>query len=528
MHRGWLTGLDRCRRDGLLRCVAERDQDLACPGARVRHRAQRHRAAALAVAIGDAHAGVLDPRLLLERALDRAGDDRAELTFQQVEDAGRHPAPPHLEQPLGAAEAVEQRAVLVDQEARRHELIEQLVVGREDQRIGAGGARQIDRHRAAQVGTPAERQPDLREQLDVAALAIDLPVIVEWRELVGQRAGALARAHEQHAAGRQSEMKQRQHGALRGRLQIDQHVPARDEAHLRERGVLQHVVTREHDQRPQLLRDLESARPPGEEALESRRADVRQLVVPVDAHARKLERQRMHVGREDLEVDRPTTCRHLLVKQHRERVRLLAGGAARDPQAHLLRRWHPVEDLRDDLALERLERFRIAKELGHADQEILVQRVELVGLGQQLLRVRGDAVHAKQIDAALDAAGDGAGLVEREVDAELIAQQAQHGVHRRVLAEGLGVLDCLERRQAAEDARDVAWQSRVIDDPGRLRAQRHAVELRARDALGEHHPAGALDVDDAARAVAAAAGQHDRHRLGALVLRQRAKELIDR
>src|SRR6185369_2588812 len=113
----------------------------------------------------------------------------------------------------------------------------------------------------------------------------------------------------------------------------------------------------------------------------------------------------------------------------------------------------------------------------------------------------------QQVGAALDAARDGRRLVEREVDAELIAQQAQRGVHRRILAERLGVLDGLERRQAAQDACQVAWQARIVDDPGRLRRQRHAVELRARDALGEHHAAGALDLDDAARTVGAATRQ---------------------
>jgi hypothetical protein len=48
---------------------------------------------------------------------------------------------------------------------------------------------------------------------------------------------------------------------------------------------------------------------------------------------------------------------HLLAKENRERISLLAGGAAQDPEAHLSARVSPLEESRNDL-LCRHQRFR--------------------------------------------------------------------------------------------------------------------------------------------------------------------------
>ena len=86
-------------------------------------------------------------------------------------------------------------------------------------------------------------------------LAVDAPVRVDGLELVGQLARRLARAEEQHAAGLEREVKQRQHLLLHQRLEVDQQVAAGDEVDARERRVVDHVVLREHDHLPQLLDD---------------------------------------------------------------------------------------------------------------------------------------------------------------------------------------------------------------------------------------------------------------------------------
>ncbi len=63
--------------------------------------------------------------------------------------------------------------------------------------------------------------------------------------------------------------------------------------------------------------------------------------------------------------------------------------------------------------------------------------------------------------------------------------------------------------------------------PVSLRRPRHAVELRAVEVLHDHQAAGVVDVADAARAVAAAAREHDGDGAAAAVLGERAEEHVD-
>ena len=79
-----------------------------------------------------------------------------------------------------------------------------------------------------------------------------------------------------------------------------------------------------------------------------------------------------------------------------------------------------------------------------------------------------------------------------------------------------------------EHARHLLRRQDAVGDAGLVRGPRHAVELRALDVLDDHQAAGVVDVADAARAVAAAARQHDRDRARAAVLRERAEEHVDR
>ena len=76
--------------------------------------------------------------------------------------------------------------------------------------------------------------------------------------------------------------------------------------------------------------------------------------------------------------------------------------------------------------LEHLERLGVAEELRHADQQILVERFSSLGSARSVIDVLVQAGEPQQLDAALDAAADRGHLVEREVDAEVVAQQPQH------------------------------------------------------------------------------------------------------
>ena len=236
-----------------------------------------------------------------------------------------------------------------------------------------------------------QRQLEIARQADVAPLAVDLAVLVDRVELVEQPARALARSEEQIAARLEREMKQRQDRLLRVRLEVDQQVAAGDQIELGERRIADDVVRREDDALAQVLRDLVAVGAKREERLEPLGLMPGNLFLGVDAGARDFERRLVDVGREDLEVDGRAPRAQLLVKQHRDRVRFLAGGAAGHPDADLLAGTVGVErfdDLRDDALLEHRERLVVAEEPRHADQQVFVERVQLARIAAQLVDVR--------------------------------------------------------------------------------------------------------------------------------------------
>jgi len=194
----------------------------------------------------------------------------------------------------------------------------------------------------------------------------------------------------------------------------------------------------------------------------------------------------------------------------------------------------PLDDLRNDALLEHLEGAVVAEEPRDADQQIFVERVELAPVRAQRVDVGGQIDRPVQRQTPLDPPRDGARLVVGEVDAVLVAQQAQDrrdaGVLLVALAAGIG-----DRAQAGprlaeprDRVGDGLGREHLIDGAGRQRAERHAVEAGRVGTLHEDHAAGAADLLDPPRAVAAAARQHDGD--GALgdVVRQRAEEQIDR
>ena len=67
-----------------------------------------------------------------------------------------------------------------------------------------------------------------------------------------------------------------------------------------------------------------------------------------------------------------------------------------------------------------------------------------------------------------------------------------------------------------------------VGHAGVARSPRHAIELRAVRILNQHQATRVMHVANSARPVAATAGQNHRHRARSAVLRERAKEDVDR
>src|SRR5688500_1519906 len=81
------------------------------------------------------HARISDIAFLFQRPLNGSGNYVTQITFEEVEDVRRWSAAAEFEQPLDTSEAVHNLPVLVYQEARRHPLIEDLIVNVQKLRI---------------------------------------------------------------------------------------------------------------------------------------------------------------------------------------------------------------------------------------------------------------------------------------------------------------------------------------------------------------------------------------------------------
>ena len=292
--------------------------------------------------------------------------------------------------------------------------------------VDAALSRERDGRGSRRGGGAGKRQLQVARQPDIAPLSINLGMLVERVEFVQQSAGAFTRAEEQKPSGLQREVEEREHRLLRVRLKVDQQVAARDQIQLGERRIANEVVRGEHDALAQRLGDLVALGLERKKPLQPFGADAVHLVGGVDAGARRLQRRLVHVGRQDLHVHRSTTDAQALVQQHGNRVRLLAGRASRYPHPNLIVGISALDDLRDDSVLECIECGVVAEKTRDADQQILVQRAQLARIAAQLLDVHIDIQRSIEPEAPFDPAGDGAGLVVREVDRIFVPKQAEN------------------------------------------------------------------------------------------------------
>ena len=133
-----------------------------------------------------------------------------------------------------------------------------------------------------------------------------------------------------------------------------------------------------------------------------------------------LEELLVEVGGEDLEFSRARRFPRRFHERHGEGIGLLAGGAAEHPATD---RIVPAlrQELGQDIALEHIERLGVAKETRDADEHVGEERVEFLGIAPEKALVALQRVLLGENDAPGDAPLDGAGSVERKVDAAMVA-----------------------------------------------------------------------------------------------------------
>src|SRR5262245_22545164 len=118
---------------------------------------------------------------------------------------------------------------------------------------------------------------------------------------------------------------------LDGAVQVNQQIPAGDEIEMRERWILDDVVMREQHHLPELALDTVPTRLAVKEALETLLGYVHDIGLGVEAFAGRGDRVFIEIGGEHLYVGRLDHAVEIFREQHADRVRLLAGGAPRNP-----------------------------------------------------------------------------------------------------------------------------------------------------------------------------------------------------
>ena len=190
-------------------------------------------------------------------------------------------------------------------------------------------------------------------------LPIDLVRAIRELEQVVERADRFGQAQDEEPARIQGEVEHRQQPFLQRRRHVDQHVAARHQIDARERRIDRDVLPREDAEVAHallnpvvpILLDEEPSQPLG--------TDFRLDALRIEAGARLVEEAGIaEVGREDLNRSLRLGRVEELQQGHRDRVRLLAGRAARHPDADRRSVGLAVDDRGEDLALEILEHLR--------------------------------------------------------------------------------------------------------------------------------------------------------------------------
>lgn len=285
---------------------------------------------------------------------------------------------------------------------------------------GLGGTDTVGRLRRAFHGSDGIGARRARYRLG----AVDpVPLVDRAEEPVGQ-IGRLRTAEKQQPARPERKVQHLHHLLLHLAVEVDQQVAAAHEIEVGERRVAQHVVRGEQNLLAQLLAHPEMRLLALEEVSQPLPRDIGRDGLRVQAGAPQRNRPLVDVGCKDVDVGRAAALRHDFAEQDADRIGLFAGGTAGDPGARSLRFRPAGEQARVERGTERLERLRIAEEVGDADQQVFQQRGGFVEVGTQKTAVLGQVPQARDLESPLDAAQHRRRLVVLEVVAGALAQQA--------------------------------------------------------------------------------------------------------
>ena len=151
------------------------------------------------------------------------------------------------------------------------------------------------------------------------------------------------------------------------------------------------------------------------EAGEPRRRHIGCNRFRIASLAGESDRLLVDIGGENLQLDVPFRRRDLLEKEHGERIGLLAGAAAGNPDPQRPVQGVPVDEIGYDLVRQEFEGTRVAEEAGDVDQQVLGEELELTWILPQPVEIPTTVIGTGQRHAPLDPPQQCARLVEREI-----------------------------------------------------------------------------------------------------------------
>ena len=324
-------------------------------------------------------------------------------------------------------------------------------------RCGAGWSSKCD-HRHAASGFGAAIQAHLRR---------------ERSKKYRRTPDGFGLPEQQHAARSHRVMEQTQQALLELRVEIDHHVAARQQVQPGKRWVQNHIVLGEEHHVPYFLGHHESRARRLEKARHALLPDGIGNASRVVATARRRDGIGTQIRREDLDPAGPGIgcVGERLGKQHGERVRLFASGAADDPRSHRQQCLSARQQGRDHHTGQFLPDLWITKVLGYSDQDLLEQQVDLGRVFPQKSLVIGIGTLAVHAHASFDAAAQCVGLVQGQIVFAPAIQERENAAEIvRVGKSGVqGMARAILQQHASlwrpHDAHDVRGQlRRVVDD----------------------------------------------------------------
>src|SRR5439155_9471677 len=199
-----------------------------------------------------------------------------------------------------------------------------------------------------------------------------------------------------------------------------------------DRRVAVEVVAAEDDRPPQVVAEGEAVICLLEVPLAELGRHLLELLRAVARLARLGEGVVVDVGRVDLHAPLEPRLAERLGQQHRDRVRLLARGAARGPDAKRRLVLAFVEQARDDLVRDDLPGLGVAEEAGDVDQDRVEELGELLAVLAEVVAIRLPVGCADRLHPLLEPAHQRRAPVAGVVEAALVADVLEQLLELRV------------------------------------------------------------------------------------------------